>query len=173
MKSTVFLMALAIGLTTTPAFSNDAVSKLSESERAKIRSQVKGLQDSALKEGERAAAASTEVGKRNVEDIKKQQETLSKRVDQKQAEWSWVIGPDAAKFAAEAKRKGLSDEAARRQYEAMKSANQDAQKKRDSAQKKAEGVMQTVEGLKSQIPQKGQYGLQPKGSSLYVRKYGK
>ena len=146
---------------------------LSDAERARVQSQIESLKQSKM---ERAHAAGEDIRK----DAVRQGETIDKdlkqkhdRVDRYSNGMSWMYGPDAARAIGNAKKQQLTQQAAAEKAKIAREAQQKALRRAEAAKKSADNIDESVTGLKSQVSKDGKFGLQPQGSNLHVRNYGK
>lgn len=173
MRILTLALLLTISCTHASAQGTDSGKTLNEAERARVKSQVDALQRAKLQGAEQSGKAVKEAATRQAQAVDKQHEQARHYVDKTAEQWSYVVGPQAAKSAAEARQRSLAQEAQSQKDKINRAANEKAATQKAAAQKYANNVNQSVEGLKSQVSKGGKYGLQPKGSNLYVRQYGK
>ena len=172
MRTSLILSIAALIAFQQAAYCGDRSKVLSEAEKAKIKAQVEALQKANLKAGEASEKAINQRAAQQTQAIGQEHAAKNAQIDKKVQEWSWVVGPDAAKVGGDARKKAITEQMRAEQAKVLRDAQDAAAGKQTAAKQKAAGVTQTVKGLKSQVSADGKYGLQPKGSSLYVRQYG-
>jgi hypothetical protein len=150
-----------------------AQSTLTSAEKARIEQQAKSLERSHIRAGQQAAKSTASEAQKKMQAVDKQHQADRDYVRKKTDEWSYVIGPDAAKQAGAASEKALDEQSAAEKNKIAKQAARKEEMQKAVAAKRAAGVNASVEGLKSQVSKDGKFGLQPKGSNLHVRQYGK
>lgn len=134
--------------------------------------QIQSLEKSKLEAAQKANANIKREALRKGEAIDQSTRGKKERVDKAADSLSWYYGRDAATAAAAAKKRQLEAAAAAEKEKIAKEAKRRANEQSAAAQKSIQNIQESAAGLKSQVAKKGEYGLQPKGSSLHVRNYG-
>jgi hypothetical protein len=165
------MVALALGIVRAEAA--DGTNAMTEADKAKVRAQVESLKKEKLQAGERSSKATADAAKRQLQDVDQRHKESQEYINRKEKEWGWVVGPDAAKHAASAQSKALSERTEAEKAKIAGEGQKKAAAQQAAAKKNADNINQSVEGLKSQVSKDGKFGLQPEGSSLHVRNYGK
>lgn len=168
-------LVLTLSLFCLNAFASDNGTnrQLSEAERARVKAQLESLQKSKIQAAERANKITKDAALRDGQAIDQKLKQQQQNVDKNVEGYSWLYGSEAARHAGQHKKQQLEAQAKDEQDKVKAAALKKAAAATAAAKKSSENLQQSVEGLKSQVGTKGQYGLKPKGSSLYVRQYGK
>jgi hypothetical protein len=167
-------IALALLLSTTVcAAMADDKPVLSPAEKARLKAQVEALQKSKSDAAATANKAIKDAALGQGATIDEKTKKLKDRVDKDAESYSWYYGKDAATAAGATKKQHLQQEAQTEKDRIAAEARRRAAAQNAGAQKSIKNINDSVDGLKSQVAKKGQYGLQPQGSSLTVRNYGK
>lgn len=152
---------------------SEASKVLTEAEKAKIRAQVEDLKKNKMDDADRANKAVKSDAVRQGQEIDKDVAVKHKQIENLAKNMTWMYGPDAMRHAAEVRKHQVNQQAQAAKDKIKADAQKKAAGQRAAAQRSADSVEQSVEGLKSQVGKDGQFGLQPKGSNLHVRNYGK
>ena len=168
------ILGLSLTCSVALAEGKETVNAPTDAERARVKAQVESLQKRKLQE---AAAASQSVKndalrKGKVVDENSAAVTRAK-VDRAADSMSWYYGHDAAHVAGSAKKQELTHQAEAEKQKIAEEAKKRAALHAASSQKSADNINESVEGLKSQVSKDGKFGLQPTGTNLHVRNYGK
>jgi hypothetical protein len=168
-------LAVAVAVASPSAFAGDskASKALTDAEKARIRAQVESLQKSKIDQAQKAQQdiKNNAIKKGQAVDSKLNQ--AKEQIDRDADGLSWVYGKNAASLAAKGKKQELKELADSEKAKIAAEAQRKAAAKAVAAKKQVESINDTVEGLKSQVGKDGKFGLQPKGSNLNVRNYGK
>ncbi len=167
---------LVLAMSTVCAFAGGGSASgqaLTDAERAKLKAQVEAAQKTKMQEAERAKADIKRTAIKQGQAVDQQAKQAGDKIDHDVNGLSWVYGSKAASLAGQAKKQQISAEAAAEKQRIAKEALKRAAEKDAQAKKGADSIVETVQGLKSQVGKDGKFGLQPKGSSLNVRNYGK
>lgn len=157
------------------AFAEEKADKkiLTETERARINSQVEALKKSKMDEAanvnQNTKTDALRQGKAVDEKLKQQHQA----VDDLTTNNTWLYGKELMHNAGQAKKQELDAQAQAEKDKIAKQAREKAEQQLNAAKKSAQSINQTVEGLKSQVSKDGKFGLQPKESNLHIRTYGK
>jgi hypothetical protein len=151
----------------------NAANGVTDAQREKVRAQVKSLQTQKMQDVESA-------NKSVKSDAMRKGKTVDDRIKGQHAEidaaadnYLTRMGPEGVRRAAEVRKERVSRQGQDEKSDIANEARRKAAGQRAAASKASQGVQESVEGLKSQLSAPGEYGLKPKGSSLYVRNYGK
>lgn len=152
---------------------NGGKNEMSESERAHAKAQVEALQKSKLQAAATAKANNKNAAIRQGQSVDEKVRNAHEIIDKQSASYSWIYGPEAAQRAGTATKQAVNARAAAEKQKIIKDAIKKAAVEDADAKRNVANINKSVEGLKSQVAKRGSYGLQPKGSSIYVRNYGK
>lgn len=168
--------ATVIGLVLSVACTSSGLaqeqSQLSEKEKARIRAQVQALKESKLKQGEILNTNTRNDALRQGQNIDQKVEQANKTIDNAVENFSPRWGSDVAGSLGNAKKAQIKEMAAAQKAQIAAEARKKGAVQAEAAKKSADSIDQSVEGLKSQVSKSGKFGLQPKGSSPYIRNYG-
>jgi hypothetical protein len=154
-------------LTAIPAQAKDNnANALSDAERAKIKAQVEALKQTKNKQAQDASNALRGKALKEGQQIDQTLNQHQQRIDNTVKHLPWLSGE------GQERKDAYKAEAERLKQKTAADAKKRAASQAAAAAKSAQNVQDSIEGLKSQVGAKGNYGLQPKGSSLYVRQYG-
>ncbi len=167
------VLTLSLSCLSALASDNGTNNQLSEAERARVKAQLESLQKSKIQAAESANKVTKDSALRDAHAIDQKLKQQKQSVDKDVEGYSWLYGSDAARLAGQGKKQQLEAQAKAEHDKVKAAALKKAAASAAAAKKSTENLQQSVEGLKSQVGTKGQYGLKPKGSSLYVRQYGK
>jgi hypothetical protein len=167
---TVLILMLAINL--SPALAQAQSQQLSDKDRARIKAQVDALKANKLKEAASANRGLKQDALRQGEAIDQTVNQQSEQIDRAAENIAPRFGPEFANSLGALKKQELQAKARAEKERIAREARSKGATNVGAARKTVGNIDDTVEGLKSQVSKSGEYGLKPKGSSIYVRNYG-
>ncbi|HEY9791351.1 MAG TPA: hypothetical protein V6D22_13190 [Candidatus Obscuribacterales bacterium] len=168
-----FSLLVAATCATSVASAADSDSKMTDAEKARTKAQIDSLKKQKLQAGQKQAQQTADTAKRDVDEVERRRQNLHAEIDQKRKMYDWKVGTERSKAAAAVHKKEVDEAANAEKAKIIEHARKKASAQHAAAKKNADNINESAEGLKSQVSKDGKFGLQPKGSSLHVRNYGK